>query len=67
MANNACCKWLDFIADVRRLWSPELGEVDIDHARMAWGQYAATPVEYVSAIEAGTQVPDSVSRGEKHG
>lgn len=53
MSKNACCKWLDFIASVRRLWKPGMGEIDVGHARIAWGRYCATPSEYVRSMEVG--------------
>ncbi len=44
----ACCKWLDFISDVRRLWQPEWGRFNHVRARNAWGVYAATPCEFIA-------------------
>jgi hypothetical protein len=50
---QGCCPWLEFISNVRERWQREWGALDSDHARVAWGRYAATPGEYLRAMSVG--------------
>ena len=49
--SGPCCSWIDFIQPIRERWKSEWGELDEDHARIAWRRYSATSGEYLNAAE----------------